>query len=73
MFFRMLKRADAVIRSLEDPQARSNDQSPPSEEPQEEITPVFEARVIVPNTNEPLDEALVLSAVENSLMNVGAM
>lgn len=69
----MLKRAEAVIKSLEDPQSRPAEQPTPPEEPQEEVTPVFEARVIVPSMNEPLDEALVLSAVENSLLNVGAV
>lgn len=73
IIFRMLKRAEAVIKSLEDPQARSTEQLTPPEEPQEEVTPVFEARVIVPSMNEPLDEALVLSAVENTLLNVGAV
>lgn len=70
---RMLKRAEAVIKSLEDPQSRPTEQTTPPEEPQEEVTPVFEARVIVPSMNEPIDEALVLSAVENSLLNVGAV
>lgn len=69
----MLKRAEAVIRSLEDPHFRPTEQSTTVEEPQEEVTPVFEARVIVPHTDEPIDEDLVLSAVENSLVNVGAV
>lgn len=69
----MLKRAEAVIKSLEDPQSRPTEQPTPPEEPQEEVTPVFEARVIVPSMNEPLDEALVFSAVEDSLLNVGAV
>lgn len=69
----MLKRAEAVIKSLEDPQARPVEQATPPEEPQEEVTPVFETRVIVPGINEPIDAALVLSAVQNSLLNVGAV
>ncbi|KAK4877337.1 hypothetical protein RN001_009843 [Aquatica leii] len=65
---RMLRRAEAVLNTLENPSARPADQS--TQEGQTEITPVFEARVIVPNipSNESLNEAAVISAV-NSLMN----
>ncbi|XP_056647813.1 large proline-rich protein bag6-B isoform X2 [Diorhabda sublineata] len=65
---RMLRRAEAVIQMLENPTARSQDQ-PASEENQEdeEVTPVIEARVVVPNNIEPIDE--VLNAVQNTLMN----
>lgn len=64
----MLRRAEAVIRVLENPSARPSDQTPP-EEPQEEVTPVIEARVIVPSANnEPFNEEMVLSAVHDSLL-----
>ncbi|KAJ8919800.1 hypothetical protein NQ315_006329 [Exocentrus adspersus] len=66
---RMLRRAEAIIQLLENPSARSQDQTPP-EENQEEVTPVIEARVIVPSSNnEPIDEAMVLNAVQNTLIN----
>ncbi|XP_022904804.2 large proline-rich protein bag6 isoform X1 [Onthophagus taurus] len=58
---RMFRRAEAVLNLLENPQLRGNEQ-PPSEEPQEEVTPVLEARVIVP-TN-PMDD--IMAAVESS-------
>lgn len=70
---RMLTRAEAIIRFLEDPQGRNPEQSPVFEEQQEEVTPLFEARVIVPDTNEPIDENLAFSALENSLRNIGAV
>lgn len=64
----MLRRAEGVLNQLENPTARGTEQAS-SEEPQEEVTPVFEARVIVPSNslNEPIDE--VISAVQNSLLN----
>ncbi|KRT83619.1 hypothetical protein AMK59_3956 [Oryctes borbonicus] len=64
---RMLRRAEGVLSQLENP-SRGTDQ-PSSEEPQEEVTPIFEARVIVPSNslNEPIDE--VISAVHDSLLN----
>lgn len=70
----MLRRAEAVLNILENPQTRTTDQTPP-EEAQEEVTPVFEARVIVPShhLNEPIDEALVLSAVQNTLLNADSV
>lgn len=72
---RMLRRAEAVIRLLENPSARPNEQpSADDNQEEEEVTPVIEARVIVPsNGNEPIDQAMVLSAVQNSLMNAEAM
>ncbi|GJQ76871.1 hypothetical protein Trydic_g15077 [Trypoxylus dichotomus] len=65
---RMLRRAEGVLSQLENPTSRGTDQ-PSSEEPQEEVTPIFEARVIVPSNslNEPIDE--VISAVHNSFLN----
>lgn len=68
----MLRRTENVLNQLENPSARSG-QSPP-EEQQEEVTPVFEARVIVPNSalNEPIDEAFVLSAVQNTIFDNAA-
>ncbi|KAI4471692.1 large proline-rich protein bag6 [Holotrichia oblita] len=68
---RMLRRAECVLSQLENPTSRNSDQAS-SEEPQEEVTPVFEARVIVPGSslNEPIDE--VISAVQNRLLNATA-
>ncbi|XP_072393525.1 uncharacterized protein [Diabrotica undecimpunctata] len=66
---RMLRRAETLIRLLEEnPSGRPQEQ--PSEENQEEdeeVTPVIEARVIVPNSVEPIDD--VISAVQDTLMN----
>lgn len=78
---RMLRKAESVIRRLEqrldntsDQTPPESDQTPPEESQEEEVTPVIEARVIVPgSTNEPLDEAMVLSVVENSLYNSGSV
>ncbi|CAH0547365.1 unnamed protein product [Brassicogethes aeneus] len=71
---RMLRKAEAVIRLLENPSARPSEQTPPEENQEEEVTPVIEARVIVPsNTNEPIDEAMVLSVVQDSLYNAGSV
>lgn len=65
---RMLRRTESVLNQLENPTART--EQTPQEEPQEEVTPVFEARVIVPTSlNEPIDEAFVFSAVQNPLFN----
>lgn len=73
-FYRMLRKAEAVVRLLENPSARPNEQPQPDDNQEEEVTPVIEARVLVPtNENEPIDEAMVLSAVQNSLFNVGAV
>lgn len=65
----MLGRAEAVIRLLESPNARHQDQPLANEnqEEEEEVTPVIEARVIVPSNIEPIDE--VLNAVQNTLLN----
>lgn len=64
----MLRRAEALIQQLENPSARLPEQ-PANEETQEEeeVTPVFEARVIVPNNSAPLDD--VVSAVHDTLFN----
>lgn len=67
VFNRMLRRAETALSSLENPNV-SAPESAPAEEPQEEVTPVFEARVIVPNNE--FDEAVVLSAVQNTLLEV---
>lgn len=69
----MLRRAEAVIQLLENPSTRPQEQSPPEENQEEEVTPVIEARVIVPtNNSESIDEAMVLNVVQNSLMNAAA-
>lgn len=67
----MLRRAEAVILQLENPSSRQQDQSANEEtQEDEEVTPVIEARVIVPNNNEPIDD--VLNAVQNTLINATA-
>lgn len=67
----MLRRAEAVIQQLENPSSRPQEQQSSEENPEEEeVTPVIEARVIVPNNNEPIDE--VLNAVQNTLINATA-
>lgn len=70
----MLRRAETVLNLLENPQARTTETNPP-EESQDEVTPLFEARVIVPTSqmNEPIDEAFVLSAVQDTLLNAGSL
>lgn len=67
----MLRRAEAVIQQLENPTSRPQEQ-PASEEAQEdeEVTPIIEARVIVPTNSEPIDD--VLNAVQNTLINATA-
>lgn len=65
---RMLLRAEQIISFLENP----NNETEPPDDSQDEVTPVIEARVIVPSNGEPIDEAFVLSAVQNSIMNRGA-
>ena len=71
--FRMLRRADAVITLLENPSARPNDQPSTDEQQEEEVTPIIEARVIVPpGNNETIDEAMVLSAVQNTLFDAAS-
>lgn len=44
----MLLRAEHILRTLENPTERPAEQ-PVSEETQEEVTPVFEAQIVVPN------------------------
>lgn len=71
---RMLRRAEAVINLLENPTARPNDQMNLEEQQDEEVTPIIEARVVVPpGNNETIDEAIVLSAVQNTLFDSGSM
>ena len=64
----MLRRIDTVLTLLENPNSRITERTP-SEEPQEEVTPVFEARVVVPGNSmtEPLEE--VFTAVHDTLVN----
>ncbi|XP_050511249.1 large proline-rich protein BAG6 isoform X13 [Diabrotica virgifera virgifera] len=69
---RMLRRAENLIRVLEqNPSGRSQEQAAEENpEEEEEVTPVIEARVIVPNPNsgvEPIED--VLSAVQDTLLN----
>lgn len=69
----MLRRAETVIGLLENPSSRPQEQTPPEENQEEEVTPVIEARVIVPTNNaESINEAIVMNAVQNSLMNAAA-
>lgn len=70
IYFRMLRRAELVLQALENPTGRPADQPTPLE-PFEEVTPVFEARVIVPNVRQgsALDDQNILAAVERSLLN----
>ncbi|XP_074038258.1 large proline-rich protein bag6-A isoform X3 [Leptinotarsa decemlineata] len=64
---RMLRRAEAVLQLLENPSARSLEPSTAEEnQEEEEVTPVIEARVIIPNNTDPIDE--VLSVVQNSVI-----
>lgn len=70
---RMLRRAEAVLNVLENPQTRTSETNPP-EETQDEVTPLLEARVIVPtNQINSIDEAMVLSAVQDTLLNAGSL
>jgi hypothetical protein len=72
-YFRMLRRAEAVINLLENPAARPNEQATSEEQQEEEVTPIIEARVIVPpGNNETIDEAMVLSAVQNTLFDAAS-
>ncbi|CAH1179566.1 unnamed protein product [Phaedon cochleariae] len=68
---RMLRRAETAIQLLENPSARTPEQANPEEnQDEEEVTPVIEARVIVPNNVEPIDQ--VLNAVQDTLLNASA-
>lgn len=68
---RMLRRVEAILNILENPTARPADVVPP-EEPQEEVTPVFEARVIVPRGDSaPLEETLLEAVQENLAQTSG--
>ncbi|XP_064215917.1 large proline-rich protein BAG6 isoform X2 [Tribolium castaneum] len=70
---RMLRRAEAVISLLENPSARPNEQATSEEQQEEEVTPIIEARVIVPPGNsDSIDEAMVLSAVQNTLFDAAS-
>lgn len=66
----MLRRAEAVILQLENPSSRQDQSANEETQEDEEVTPVIEARVIVPNNNEPIDD--VLNAVQNTLINATA-
>ncbi|XP_060519492.1 large proline-rich protein bag6 isoform X2 [Cylas formicarius] len=69
---RMLRRAEGVIRLLENPRL-TPEQNQTDEPQEEEMTPIIEARVIVPNNaDHPVDENAVIDAVENSILNVNA-
>ncbi|KAL1501299.1 hypothetical protein ABEB36_006645 [Hypothenemus hampei] len=60
---RMLRNAEHVIRQLEAPNSEED-----SEEPaEEEMTPVIEARVIVPSGDQPFDETAIINAVQNTI------
>lgn len=64
----MLRRAEAVIQLLENPSARPQEQAQTEEnQEEEEVTPVIEARVIVPSDNEPIQD--VLNELQNNLVN----
>ncbi|XP_044253618.1 large proline-rich protein BAG6 isoform X2 [Tribolium madens] len=70
---RMLRRAEAVISLLENPSARPSEQTTSEEQQEEEVTPIIEARVIVPPGNsDSIDEAMVLSAVQNTLFDAAS-
>ncbi|CAG9767941.1 unnamed protein product [Ceutorhynchus assimilis] len=69
---RMLRHAGNVIRQLENADGGGSDDTVSPEEPtEEEMTPVIEARVIVPVTGDqqllPLDSNAIISAVQNSI------
>ncbi|CAG9856439.1 unnamed protein product [Phyllotreta striolata] len=68
---RMLNRAEAVIRLLENPNARQQEQSATNEnQEEEEVTPVIEARVILPSNFDTIENLNAeINAVENTLNN----
>lgn len=63
----MLKRADNILNHLEDPQGTRNRESP-TDEPQDDVTPVYAAQVLVPNNGSEEALAAALSAVENGIL-----
>lgn len=65
----MLRRAENVLNTLE---GGTRARESPPEEPQDEITPVFAAQVIVPSNNDdPLASiSAAVSAVENGILQV---
>lgn len=72
----MLKKAESVIWSLENPQqGRSGEQeaaaasASTAEEQSEDVTPVFEAHVIAPGLRPMIDEEMLMSAIQNTWMD----
>lgn len=66
---RMLRRAENVLNALE---GGTRARESPPEEPQDEVTPVFAAQVIVPSiNNDPLASiSAAISTVENGILQV---
>lgn len=62
----MLRRADAILTQLEDPSGTRARESP-TEEPSDDVTPVFAAQVYMPNAGSDDALAAAVSAVENGL------
>lgn len=66
--FRMLKKADTVLKMLEDPEGSQTSRESPTEETTEDVTPVFAAQVFVPNPGSDDALAAAVSAVENGIL-----
>ncbi|XP_050292719.1 large proline-rich protein bag6-B isoform X2 [Anthonomus grandis grandis] len=65
---RMLRNAENVIRQLENPGASNDSAAQPEEPVEEEMTPVIEARVIVPTIgNQVIDGDAIINAVHNTI------
>ncbi|XP_066144922.1 large proline-rich protein bag6-B isoform X1 [Euwallacea fornicatus] len=65
---RMLKNAENVIRLLENPNMGADPPPQAEETAEEEMTPVIEARVIVPtNGDQPIDGNAIINAVQNTI------
>lgn len=68
LFIRMLKKADTVLKMLEDPEGSQTSRESPTEETTEDVTPVFAAQVFVPNPGSDDALAAAVSAVENGIL-----
>lgn len=64
----MLRKADNILKILEDPERSQDTRESPSDETVEDVTPVFAAQVFVPNAGSDDALAAAVSAMENGIL-----
>lgn len=64
----MLKKADNILKILEDPEGNQGARESPTEESAEDVTPVFAAQVFVPNAGSDDALAAAVSAMESGIL-----